>query len=131
MKRRRKHRNLMKKRKRRWRYVKDEAGNIKTDEFGEKMRESNAKMVKWSDGSLSLHLGSEIFDVFSMPMQDHNHLYIRQGTGLQGQAMFKNKLTFRPHSTDSFTHRKMTMSLADRSTKSAKTKVLPIAVETE
>jgi len=59
------------------------------------MRESNAKMVKWSDGSLSLHLGSEIFDVFSMPMQDHNHLYIRQGTGLQGQAMFKNKLTFR------------------------------------
>lgn len=46
-------------------------------------------------GSQSLHLGTEIFDVFSMPMQDHNHLYIRQGTGLQGQALFKNKLSFR------------------------------------
>lgn len=46
-------------------------------------------------GSMSLHLGTEIFDVFSMPMQDHNHLYIRQGTGLQGQAMFQNKLSFR------------------------------------
>ena len=33
----------------------------------------------------------------------------------------------RPHSTDSFTHRKMTLSLADRSTKTQKVKVLPIA----
>ena len=32
----------------------------------------------------------------------------------------------RPHSTDLFTHRKMTMSLADRSNKSQKVKVLPI-----
>ena len=34
---------------------------------------------------------------------------------------------FRPHSTESFTHRKMTMSLADRSTKLQKVKVLPIS----
>jgi len=34
---------------------------------------------------------------------------------------------FRPHSTDSFTHRKMTLSLADRSNKAQKVKVLPIA----
>ena len=33
----------------------------------------------------------------------------------------------RPHSTESFTHRKMTMSLADRSTKTQKVKVIPIA----
>jgi len=66
-----------------------------TDESGEKMRESNARMIKWSDGSLSLQVGSEIFDVSSMPIKDHSHLYIRQGTGLQGQAVFENKLTFR------------------------------------
>ena len=31
-----------------------------------------------------------------MPLQgDFNHLFIRQGTGLQGQAVFKTKLTFR------------------------------------
>lgn len=36
-------------------------------------------------------------------------------------------VTFRPHSTDSFTHRKMTLSLADRSNKAQKVKVLPIA----
>ena len=46
--------------------------------------------------SLSLHLGNEIFDVHPMMLQgDYNHLFIRQGTGLQGQAVFKTKLTFR------------------------------------
>lgn len=31
---------------------------------------------------------------------------------------------FRPHSTDSITHRKVTLSMADRSNKSQKVKVL-------
>lgn len=43
---------------------------------------------------------------------------------MQGQAVFRTKLTFRPHSTDSFTHRKMTLSLADRSQKTSGVKVL-------
>lgn len=97
------------------------------DELGNQIRESNARIIRWSDGSLSLHLGSEIFDIHrQLLMQgDHNHLFIRQGTGLQGQAVFRTKLTFRPHSTDSFTHRKMTLSLADRNQKTQKIRVLP------
>lgn len=95
------------------------------NDTGDAVRESNAKMVRWSDGSLSLYLGSEIFDVYKQPLQgDHNHLFIRQGTGLQGQAVFRTKLTFRPHSTDSFTHRKMTRSIADRSHKTSGVRVL-------
>lgn len=95
------------------------------NEKGETIQESNARFVRWSDGSLSLHLGSEIFDVYKQPLQnDHNHLFVRQGTGLQGQAVFRTKLTFRPHSTDSFTHKKMTMSLADRSQKTSGIKIL-------
>ncbi|XP_010894242.2 RNA polymerase-associated protein LEO1 isoform X1 [Esox lucius] len=104
----------------RWRAKKDEEGN--------ETRESNARIVKWSDGSMSLHLGNEVFDVYKAPLQgDHNHLFIRQGTGLQGQAVFKTKLTFRPHSTDSATHRKMTLSLADRCSKTQKIRILPMA----
>jgi len=95
------------------------------DDNGEMIKESNARMVKWSDGSMSLHLGNEIFDVYKQPLQgDHNHLFIRQGTGLQGQAVFRTKLTYRPHSTESFTHKKMTMSLADRSQKKHGVKIL-------
>ncbi|XP_053129084.1 RNA polymerase-associated protein LEO1 [Hemicordylus capensis] len=98
------------------------------DEEGTDVRESNARIVKWSDGSMSLHLGNEVFDVYKAPLQgDHNHLFIRQGTGLQGQAVFKTKLTFRPHSTDSATHRKMTLSLADRCSKTQKIRILPMA----
>lgn len=101
----------------RWRQTFDKDGNL--------TKESNARFIRWSDGSMSLHLGSEIFDVYKQPLQgDHNHLFIRQGTGLQGQAVFRTKLTFRPHSTESFTHRKMTLSLADRSQKTSGIKVL-------
>ncbi|XP_062819517.1 RNA polymerase-associated protein LEO1 isoform X2 [Anolis carolinensis] len=101
---------------------------IRRDEEGNEIRESNARIVKWSDGSMSLHLGNEVFDVYKAPLQgDHNHLFIRQGTGLQGQAVFKTKLTFRPHSTDSATHRKMTLSLADRCSKTQKIRILPMA----
>ncbi|XP_076814399.1 RNA polymerase-associated protein LEO1-like [Clavelina lepadiformis] len=99
------------------------------DENGIELTESNARMVKWSDGSMSMHLGSEIFDVHQMSLQgDHNHLFIRQGTGLQGQAVFKTKLTFRPHSTKSATHKRMTNRLAMRHNQNQqKVRVLPIA----
>lgn len=85
-------------------------------------------MVKWSDGSMSLHLGSEVFDVYKAPLQgNHSHLFVREDTGLQGQAIFKSKLTFRPHSTDYATHKKMTLPLADRCSRTQKIRILPIA----
>ena len=48
-----------------------------------------------------------------------------QGTGLQAQAVFKNKLSFRPHSTSSQTHQKMILSIADRMSKAQKIKMMP------
>ncbi|PPR03191.1 hypothetical protein CVT26_008039 [Gymnopilus dilepis] len=39
----------------RWRWTKDENGQDK--------RESNARVIRWSDGSLSLRLGKELFDI--------------------------------------------------------------------
>ncbi|KAM3717279.1 RNA polymerase-associated protein [Dirofilaria immitis] len=100
----------------RWRYMLDDDGNIQ--------KQGNSKIVRWSDGTMSLYLGGEIFDVMIQPMQLDNHLFLRQGAGLQGHAVFKEKLVFRPHSTDSITHRKVTLSMADRSNKSQKVKVL-------
>ena len=36
----------------RWRFAKNpQTGEFLIDEFGEKIRESNARMVKWSDGT--------------------------------------------------------------------------------
>lgn len=97
----------------RWRKNKDE-------------RESNTRIVEWSDGTLSLYLGSEIFDLNEKSTGEFGHLFIRQGLrqGLQGQAIIDKKLSIRPNSTESFTHRKLTLSLADRSQKTQKIRML-------
>ena len=56
----------------RWRYSQDEGGN--------EIRESNARVVKWTDGSMSLYLGGEIFDIYKQPLQgEFSHLFVRQG----------------------------------------------------
>ena len=57
----------------RWRFSQDESGN--------EIRESNSRLVQWSDGSMSLYLGSEIFDIYRQPLQgEFSHLFVRQGS---------------------------------------------------
>lgn len=46
---------------------------------GEFVKESNARFVRWSDGSLSLHLGGEIFNVYKQPLQV-NLFYVQSYT---------------------------------------------------
>ncbi|XP_050996788.1 RNA polymerase-associated protein LEO1-like [Acomys russatus] len=100
---------------------------VSQNEEGYKIRESNARMVKWSDGSMSLHVGSEVFDVYRVPLQDrHHHLFIREDTGLRGQAVFKSRLTFRPHFTDSATYKKMTLSFGNANSKT-QIRILPMS----
>ncbi|KAI5936638.1 RNA polymerase-associated protein LEO1 [Manis javanica] len=71
--------------------------------------------------------GNEVFDVYKTPLQGNlNHLFVREATGLQGQAIFKSKLTFRPHSADSATHRKVTLPPADRCSRTHKMRILPM-----
>lgn len=56
----------------RWRYSQDESGN--------EIRESNARIVKWSDGTMSLYLGGEIFDIYKQQLAgEFSHLFVRQG----------------------------------------------------
>ncbi|XP_029417794.1 RNA polymerase-associated protein LEO1-like [Nannospalax galili] len=100
---------------------------VRRDEGGYKIKESNARIVKWSDGSMSLHLGSEVFDVYQAPLQDnYNQLFIKEDTGLRGQAIFKSRLTFRPHPTDSAAYKKMALSLGNTNSKT-QIRILPMA----
>lgn len=102
----------------RWRKVRDADGN--------EVNQSNARVVEWSDGTMSLYLGSEIFDLNEKSLGECSHLFVRLGMrqGLLGQGIFHSKLSIRPNSTESFTHRKLTLSLADKSQKTQKIRML-------
>lgn len=58
----------------RWRYKTDDDGEVVRDEHGNPIRESNTRLVKWSDGSYTLHVGTEVLEMdnldSSIPM-DH------------------------------------------------------------
>eukprot|EP00554_Chaetoceros_debilis_P004537 CAMPEP_0194082156 /NCGR_PEP_ID=MMETSP0149-20130528/7749_1 /TAXON_ID=122233 /ORGANISM="Chaetoceros debilis, Strain MM31A-1" /LENGTH=584 /DNA_ID=CAMNT_0038764243 /DNA_START=230 /DNA_END=1984 /DNA_ORIENTATION=+ len=47
----------------RWRYKRNEQGHHILDENGKKIKESNAKIVKWSDGTYGLCVGKDVFNM--------------------------------------------------------------------
>ncbi|XGW28959.1 hypothetical protein V3C99_008621 [Haemonchus contortus] len=101
----------------RWRFAHDADGNV--------IKESNTRIVRWSDGTMSMVIGKEVFDVESVPIHGNmQHLFVRQGAGLVAQKIFERKLIFRPHSTDSETHRKVTMNMAERTRKSGQVRMV-------
>ena len=60
----------------RWRYEVGLDGNAE--------KESNARMVRWSDGSETLHVGGDVLWVNETPMTDqHQYLFARHQGGMQ------------------------------------------------
>ncbi|KAI8602143.1 Leo1-like protein-domain-containing protein [Dissophora ornata] len=90
----------------------------------EREKESNARFVRWSDGSMSLVLGDEMFQVNAQTLHNqHQFLVVHHPSELmlQTQQAFTDTLTFQPHSTQSLTHRKLTAAIAGKHVKSVKT----------
>lgn len=66
-------------------------------------KESNARFVRWSDGSQTFHVGAEAFDVVQHPVSGNQHqLYIRLGNYYLPQCAIKEKLTLRPKLESNF-----------------------------
>lgn len=116
----------------RWRYKVDESGDFVRDAEGRLVRESNAKIIKWSDGSYGLRVGDEIFDIDEIGnstkksseevnSEAKDFLYLTQkarseegerksaGTILECVNSLKSKFLLRPASIKSGTHRIATM----------------------
>jgi len=100
----------------RWRWVKNERGeNIK--------RESNARFVRWSDGSLQLFLGGdeEILDAeFSDISKDPFHIFARQTGLIQCHGKLNSKLFVRPTTVHSKSHQKLTLAVVKHTKKQAR-----------
>lgn len=92
----------------RWKFGRDAA-------TGQMIKQSNARFVRWSDGSLSLQVGAEMFEVEAKPNPDtfltmsHPQQEILQTTALLNRAM-----KFIPYSTSSNTHMQLTEELREQ-----------------
>ena len=83
------------------------------DDQGQEVRESNARFVQWSDGSLQLLIGDEVLDVMKQDIsQNNNYLFQLAGASLQGQAHLSSRLALRPASLDSELHKRIRDTVA-------------------
>ncbi|KAF5477130.1 hypothetical protein F2P56_003802 [Juglans regia] len=100
----------------RWRTVRNSDGTTSY--------ESNARFVRWSDGSLQLQLGNEVLDISVQDAQhDQAHLFLRHGKGiLQSQGRILKKMRFMPSSLSSNSHRLLTALVDSRNRKVYKVK---------
>ncbi|XP_050376302.1 protein LEO1 homolog [Argentina anserina] len=86
----------------RWRKVRNSDGRSSF--------ESNARFVRWSDGSLQLLIGNEVLNISVQEAQhDQAHLFLRHEKGiLQSQGRVMKKMRFMPSSLASNSHRLLT-----------------------
>ncbi|KAJ3107488.1 hypothetical protein HDU97_004084 [Phlyctochytrium planicorne] len=100
----------------RWRYI---------DSDSEK-KDSNARLVRWSDDSFSLLLGDELFEVGIRKM-NHEHQYLvalhEKEAVMQTCSRLTNMMMLAPASTSSAIHRKLTSSIRNRHQKNTRTKI--------
>jgi RNA polymerase-associated protein LEO1 len=89
----------------RWRYVTDDNGEVRRDDKGELVRESNTRLVKWSDGSYTLHVGQEVLEVdtldSSVPAvvdgdRDNKGSQLPGFAGINGYLYVSQKARIRP-----------------------------------
>ena len=99
----------------RWRYREGAAADdaelavagagANASEAWEKMpKESNARFVEWSDGSLTLHVGEEVFDVKKESLgKNKHHLYVKHDDNLlddagviEGHGVMDSRLVIKP-----------------------------------
>eukprot|EP00980_Cylindrotheca_fusiformis_P009342 scaffold2047_cov129-Cylindrotheca_fusiformis.AAC.21 len=73
----------------RWRYKQNENGEMERDASGNLVRESNSKLVKWDDGSYTLHIGGEAFTIQTVDSTKNGF------AGLNGYVHLSQKATFR------------------------------------
>ncbi|GMF47573.1 unnamed protein product [Phytophthora fragariaefolia] len=121
----------------RWRYKRDSAtGRVLLDEQTKlPLRESNAKLVQWDDGTFSMFVGKEALTLSRQKLansflfvnemasdsprfQDSDDVVPGQESVLECHARLKEKFTIRPMTTASKSHKSLTMSMRAKHNKS-------------
>ncbi|KAF8066373.1 hypothetical protein HT031_002697 [Scenedesmus sp. PABB004] len=81
-------------------------------EGGAPARESNARYVRWSDGSEGILLGDEVLDVTRQAAaRAHSYLFAVRYDTIEGQAHLDQRVTVTPASLDSKLHKRLKMTV--------------------
>ncbi|KAK0501261.1 Leo1-domain-containing protein [Armillaria luteobubalina] len=118
----------------RWRWTKNE--------FGDDVRQSNSRVIRWSDGTLSLRLGKEYFDINqsidtsggpAAPLtaggKSQGLTYLvaqhKRSQVLQAEALIAGYMTLRPTGMQSETHRMLVKAVSQKHNKVARLRLAP------
>uniref|UniRef100_A0A7S2XRE6 RNA polymerase-associated protein LEO1 n=1 Tax=Attheya septentrionalis TaxID=420275 RepID=A0A7S2XRE6_9STRA len=131
----------------RWRYKRsqDDGTMLRDPQTNKLQRESNSRFVRWSDGSVTLHVGNEVFEVDEHDSSTKNgfagingYLYLSQkahtmgggegdnhdktpaGTVLECMGPISSKMIPRPSSLKSEAHKNLTLAVRQRNMKKAR-----------
>jgi RNA polymerase-associated protein LEO1 len=101
-------------------------------------RQSNTRLVRWSDGSMTLHVGSEVLSATSQPLgkrgagQEATQLFVRhKGAIFRCHGVLRERLLVQPTSTKSETHKALTKQIAKSHVKERRIKVVTTAEDPE
>ncbi|KAK9899761.1 hypothetical protein P389DRAFT_192072 [Cystobasidium minutum MCA 4210] len=133
----------------RWRWRPEDPSNPSAPP----QKQTNARVIRWNDGSMSLQLGSEIFDIAtdrtvtgkSVPPTSATGMSSQGGSDsstylvaqhgyvglLETQALVTGNLTFRPTTIQSTSHRKIASSFAAQQQRKGKTVMIQAADDPE
>ncbi|ANZ73624.1 BA75_00098T0 [Komagataella pastoris] len=94
----------------RWRYAKSETGGI--------FKETNSQIIQWEDGTYSLRVGSEIFDMFTTNTDDNYLVSEHNEEGLlMTESTLSKSVKLVPASFQSTTHQKLAKALSAKQKK--------------
>lgn len=118
----------------RWRYQKDSKGNeVRINDVLQ--RESNTRLVEWEDGSWTLHVGNEAFEVDCLKTAQgdfaglNGYLYLSHTATHEGETMatvleslgpMNERWTVRPSSLQSEAHKNLTVAVRQKTIKRAR-----------
>lgn len=125
----------------RWRYKRNSDGELERGEDGSLVRESNSRLVQWSDGSFTLHVGNETFDIQTTDSSSqgfaglNGYIYLSQkaafsnegaeddapgGTVLECMAPVTSRFVPKPSSLQSEAHKSLTVAVRQKTIKKAR-----------
>ncbi|EGG23134.1 RNA polymerase II complex component [Cavenderia fasciculata] len=102
------------------------------DQHGRPTKESNTRLIQWSDGSTHLFIGNEALEVKEHELAgDQFYVYNKQDNFIECEGKVDSKIAIRPTKVRSKAHMRLRESIASRTQKSAKIKSIVTTVDPE